>query len=553
MAVTADRLQMNTVLVAVTEMILQTLDLNVCCEALVFCNDSRLPAVEREARNVAMGRFEEFAGTPGFLHLSQGALESILDDDYLVASSEERVFEAAQRWRNRALDGAGCIEADLRVLRHVRLPLIDAAYLRSAAEAQPRGSSVRAMLLEALRVKSLPAATREGAAALRLGARSIEPRVGSEEEWARFLRLGAGAPGSLGGSGRRIIRCADDPSCLTVHEGRVYCGTRSGTVIVWRRTTLLEERRLVGPTGSAWPGALSLAGWRRLLLVEYESVVWSWDLRSGTRQRAFPKTPGGRIGLVVVGSALAMCGRDGGRVRIWCIESGSMLAAWTKGSDPEPDSEICWGGHFGVVAWGRRVAFGGMDRTVEVRDAVTGALWARLSADGGAGAGPTGERSGGDSEGLGSRAKWGLFEQARIVALAAEGRRLYAACGDGSMAAWADGGSGRPRLEAREGAESTPARVLVDQLLPRGATLIGYCYSKSDPRLNEVREWDAGTLAVLRTLRLHREGQSLRHLSAGPGAEVWASIGGRLVGFKSRDGPKRVAASRGGGGRRGPP
>ena len=564
MAEIADRLQMDTVLQAVMTPISRSLDLDVCAEAsldldvcaeaLNFCQNGRLPDVLRRARIIALDRFEDFAGTPGFLRLSQGALESILDDDYLIVSSEERVFEAVQRWRQHAKDhhdATMCIEADL--LQHVRLPLMNAAYLRSAADAQPRGGSVCAMLLEALRVKALPAADRQGAARAAqacLGARSLEPRVGSEAEWARFLCQGDGAPGSREGAGRKIIRCRDEITCVAVHEGRVYCGTEDGAVIVWSSSTLIEERRLAGPENCGWQGpragpvvcfdgvALRLACWKHLLLVEYGREVWAWDLPSGTCRHKFPKLVAGINRLVMVGDELvsAYDGGHNGDLEVWSIESGRKVAAcpWPVG----PDSSLkCF---TTACVWGRRVASGGLGRTIEVREAATGALWRRLSASG-AGAGPAPDRT--KVAGSKSDPVW-------LEALAAEGTRLYAAFRDGSMAAWAEGEAG-PRLEATSGcledAEDSersgqgPAcfPLIVRELLPRGATLLGRC--DGNRGMNEIREWDAGTLEVLRTLRLW-EAELYRGpftLSVGPGAEVWAVIGRTVVGFELRDDPGR--------------
>ncbi len=57
-----------------------------------------LGRVEAAARVLALERFEEVAGTEGFMRMDEEAVGSLLDDDALRASREEAVLEAVVGW-----------------------------------------------------------------------------------------------------------------------------------------------------------------------------------------------------------------------------------------------------------------------------------------------------------------------------------------------------------------------------------------------------------------------------------------------------------------------
>ena len=53
-------------------------------------------------------RFEEVAGTKGFMGLEEEALRRVLEDEGLGVRSEERAYEGLVRWMMGGKGGGGC-------------------------------------------------------------------------------------------------------------------------------------------------------------------------------------------------------------------------------------------------------------------------------------------------------------------------------------------------------------------------------------------------------------------------------------------------------------
>ncbi len=72
-----------------------------CGAVLAVVCGSGLVRLERTSRELAFREFDQFAESAGFMDVSEEVLGSLLDDDYLVTESEERVFKGLVRWMTR--------------------------------------------------------------------------------------------------------------------------------------------------------------------------------------------------------------------------------------------------------------------------------------------------------------------------------------------------------------------------------------------------------------------------------------------------------------------
>jgi hypothetical protein len=125
MASVADRLEMTEVGAALEEAITGQLSVDVCGDVLMGSMRLGLGRVEAAARVMALERFEEVAGTDGFMRMDEGVLGSLLDDDALSVSREEAVLEAVVGWMK---SGSG----ELRgrgLLSKVRFCVMDPKFL----------------------------------------------------------------------------------------------------------------------------------------------------------------------------------------------------------------------------------------------------------------------------------------------------------------------------------------------------------------------------------------------------------------------------------------
>jgi hypothetical protein len=139
---------------------------------------------------MAARRFEEVAKTAGFARMGEEALERVLDDDRLVASNEETVWEAVTGWMRGVAS-----EVRVRgVVGKIRFPLMAEEYLGDRVADTVREEDrewMARVVAEALRAK---AARREGAVVEceLLGRKAVEDRVGLGVRWEEY-REGGGA------------------------------------------------------------------------------------------------------------------------------------------------------------------------------------------------------------------------------------------------------------------------------------------------------------------------------------------------------------------------
>ena len=85
-----------------------------------------LTTVEDAARSILLEQFEEVAKTNGFKKICEKTLNSVLDDDNLCVSKEERVLEVLVAW----MKGQGGVLHGCELLRTIRFGLMDEEYLR---------------------------------------------------------------------------------------------------------------------------------------------------------------------------------------------------------------------------------------------------------------------------------------------------------------------------------------------------------------------------------------------------------------------------------------
>ena len=187
LATVADRFQITEqVLALLEETMMKQLRLDDCAELLGWrCNVGMLQ-LQAAALRLARSRFEELVGTAGFATMEEPALECLLDDDDLVARSEEAVWEAVAGWMR-----AG--DAPLRgrgLLSKIRFGLMDDDYLTTKAvglSPAEHWDRVQGLATEALIARE---ARRKVAGSpfemTLLGPRALADRVGMGVDWTQY-------------------------------------------------------------------------------------------------------------------------------------------------------------------------------------------------------------------------------------------------------------------------------------------------------------------------------------------------------------------------------
>ena len=129
-----------------------------------------------QCREVALGRFESFAATAGFLDVSEDVLWHLLAEDDLTARSEEAVFDAVVRWMT-AGEFLGAVRGE-RLLARVRFPLMAREFLTGRARFRlPDLPRLNEALSEAMVAKDTPPGRRRALTLRVLDQRSLFPRV----------------------------------------------------------------------------------------------------------------------------------------------------------------------------------------------------------------------------------------------------------------------------------------------------------------------------------------------------------------------------------------
>jgi hypothetical protein len=495
LASVADRFQITEVLSALEESVMKQLSVEGCGEVLMWSGGFGMRRLEADALNMATWRFEEFVRTAGFMRLGEEALSILLDDDLLVARSEEAVWEAVVQWNGGMAGKVGW----RGVVGKIRFPLMGEEYLRNRVAGMVSGEDgewMAGVVAEALRAK---AARREGATLELelLGRKAVVDRVWPGVRWEEYTEGGELRLEGHRASVTAIVAC----------DGRICSGAWDGSIRVWSRASGGHERTL-HETADQSENAFSLAVWGdRLISGHLNGKLQVWDVATGDLEQVLEGHSGSVFALAVCGSRLAS-GCGDGLVRVWRMGAGAAFA-----------SERSLLGHTGQVAslaaWQDKVASGSLDGSIRVWDVGTGAHDATLAGHSGA-----------------------------VRSLVLHGDRLLSAAGDGTIRAWAVGTWVALRtVEAyREG-----ARQQLWCLAVSGSKLVSGTWARygahTDGSQMEVRVWGLEELDLQRTLA-QPAGSSVGALAVVDG-EVWGGAGREVVVWG------RKAWAGGGGGRGG--
>ena len=204
LATIADRLQMTEVCAAMEDLVIGQLTIGGCADALMASDRLGLNKVEAAAKSMALGLFEEFTSTEGFMSLDEAALGALLDEDSLAVSKEEAVYEGLLAWMQP--DGPSNPRGR-ELLRKIRFPLMADSYL--AATAKPRCPPDLSGLLDSLLSEAV-AAKASCLAGLpsrleQLGPRAMTRRVPRGVAWESYVG---------GGEVRGPVRLRSSYLCL---------------------------------------------------------------------------------------------------------------------------------------------------------------------------------------------------------------------------------------------------------------------------------------------------------------------------------------------------
>ena len=392
MGTVADRFQMTEVVSSIVEAVIGQLSVEVCCDVLSWGGRAWLERGEAAARELAVERFEEVAATGGFMRMSEEMVWSLLEQDRLGVGTEEAAFEAAVTWMK---GGDGDLLRGRGLLRAIRFPHMGWEYLgsrvREALHGGLDGEWVGAVVEEAMRAK---AALRDGVEmdVRLLGPKAMMRRVEREVRWEHYRNNADG--------GRRLQGHTHTVMAVAVWEGRVCSGSIDGTVRVWNRATLEEERVLLAE-GDRFQ-VLSLAVWGGRVINGHSNRLLVWSLHSGECEQVLQGHSGIVSALAVHGSRL-VSGSDDGSIRVWTMGAAAPWAC-----------ERTLTGHMGCIqclaTWRDKFVSGSDDTTVCIWDAGTGAHDATLTGHGNT-----------------------------VCGLAVAGDRLFSASADGTIRAWAAG------------------------------------------------------------------------------------------------------------------
>ena len=476
LASVADRFQMTDVIAVLDMTVSRHLTMSVCGEVLSWSGEHGLRQSEEKAQKLARDRFEELAKSEGFTRMDEEALGRLLDDDDLLVSSEEAVWEAVVEWRRVQGQARG-----RGLVGKIRFPLMEEGYLRTRAAGMAPAEEAEWMegvVGEALRAKAARG-DGEGFELGLLGPKALDDRVGLGVDWERYTD----------GGERRLKGHTSNVFALAEVEGRVCSGSWDGSIRVWsmvgEATTC--ERALASGDDSGSDSVWSMTAWDgRLISGHGSGKLRVWDLATGACEQVLEGHTGSVVsGLAVIGSALASGSQDMS-IKLWAM---GQAGPWT--------CERTLLGHIGGVpslaGWQGKVLSGSEDRTIRVWDVETGAHDATL-------AGHT----------------------SMVCGLAVHGDRLFSASRDGTIRVWA--------LGTWAALRTVEACALDMGQCPR-------CLAVSGPHLvsgsfghglqQEVRVWDLQTLELQHT-RPQLSGSGVWALLVAKGT-VWACAGRDVV------------------------
>jgi hypothetical protein len=477
LASVADRLEMTEVSAALEESIIRKLRVADCGNVLTESWRLGLFRVEAAARKLACEQFEEVAGTEGFVCIEEEAMGGLLDDDELGVSGEEAAFEGLVRWMKGGCEGL----RGRGLLRKIRFGLIDHNYITENVRGMlpaEHADWIEDLVIEALRVRTggrPPDLTRTS----QLGEKAFVPRKSRSVPWER----------QCGGGGCRLQGFAGDVLALAECQGRVCGGSYDGSIRIWNRATLAQERTLHDDAGDA---VHSLASWDgRLISGHEDSTIRVWDVAAGACEGVMRGHAGPVYALGVLGLRLAS-GSSDRSVRVWAMGPG---AAWP--------CEATLAGHGGAVnalaAWWGRLASGSDDARIVVWDAATGEREATLTG-----------------------------HEDKVLGLAAHGDRLYSSSKDGTIREWAAGSWAALRtIEAcgRRAARVPCCLAVSGTGLVCG--LVGRRGVVNSAESFEVLVWDLDAMACEHSLAQPLGSEVWCVVAVG--AEVWGGVGAEVV------------------------
>ena len=388
----ADRFQVAEVVSVIEDAIMDQMSVSVCVDVLSQGRGGWLERAESAARKLAVERFQEVASTSSLLRIPEEILASLLEEDGLNVETEEFAFEAVVRWMKardmESVQGAG-------LLSKIRFPHMDSTYLRTRVREELGGLSVGgigALIEEAIGAK---AAFGSGFNARLLGPKATAPRKNAGVRWSKYKD-------EAGGGGQRQDGRAGNVVAVAVLEGQVCCASMDGSIGVWNRATMQEDRRLRAE-GAGF--VCSLAAWEgRIVSGHCDGRLRVWSAAMGACEQVLEGHSDSVRALSVLGRRLVSGSADQS-IRVWAVGAD---AAWA--------CERALVGHAGGVwsltTWrpGGTALSGSADGTVRAWDVGTGALDATLA----------GHHGG-------------------VCGLAVDGDRVFSASTDGTVRAWAAG------------------------------------------------------------------------------------------------------------------
>ena len=458
LASVADRLEMMEVGAALEEAIIRQLSVGVCGDVLMASCRLGLGRVEAAARELGLERFEELTATRGFMEIDEEVMGSLLEDDGLCVSKEEAAFEGLVGW----MKGGGGELRGRGLLSKIRFGLMDQEYLTSRIQGT-LGEWIDGLVADALRVQR----GEEGREV-----KGPSPRIGWGVRWERY---------EVGGG--RTLQCdSQGVNALAECEGRMCSGLSNGSIRVWNKASLQQERTLYDNEGSA---VLCLTTWDGLLIGGHDDGrIAVWNVVTGERVTEQKGHTSDVFALAVSGLRLAS-GSSDNSVKVWAIGAG---AAWSC------ERTLAHGDWVTALAtWRDKVVSGSKDGSISVWALGTGTHDATLA--------------GHDS--------W-------VEGLVAHGDRLLSSARDGTIREWAMG---------------TWAPVRTVEVYARGAEQYSMCLAVSGSKLlsgssdpkdgHKLRVLDLQTLACEHTL-VQPSGEAVWCLAAARG-EAWGGVGVEVV------------------------
>jgi hypothetical protein len=470
----ADLYRMEAILSDVEEAVLNRLTMESCGLILTMTCGSGLVRLETESRNLALRKFDRFAECAGFLRVSEEALGSLLDDDGLISESEERVLKGVVRWMK---GGPGGEIRGEDLLRKIRFPSMSGLFLVDEARSMlPENSAMKSLVLESSLLKHLSSNLWVEMELNCLDAAVLVPRRGTGVNWAKCTSRGD-----------TRLKAGQLVYSVSAHRRGFVCGgLGNGSIKVWNRATLEEERTLTGHSGTVW-ALISVEGW--LISGSFDHTIRVWDVATWCCERTLEGHADAVRCLAVSGGRL-VSGSSDRTVKVWRIEGPS---AWR--------CERTLAGHGSGVScvetWGLKMASGSEDKTIRVWDV-----------------------------GAGTHEQTLKGHEGRVVGLVACGQRLISSSTDKavrvwSMATWA--------CTQTVQAYATGSAQCIMRLAVSGTTLVGgsctHPYSRT--ARHEVRVWDLDSLERIFTLR-QPAGQPVSSL-ASDGVEMWGAVGVDIV------------------------